>query len=336
MQGLGKGVAAFIKGQHPHIYLVGCACHPIHIAAERTSREPSVSIEDHLITIFVYLEKSSKRKTTLREMKKMCDANVRMILKLCSTRWLSLGQCVNRHLEQWDLLTSFFVGEVNSSKPAKATKTASKPAPAKSTLQAEKSPKALSSSSTASRVKPAPTPTTSTAGTGVKWPSNRKQPRKKRSKCQEKKPSGTSLSKSEKVHTFLSDPVSDRNQALVKEEPCIQTLLSTLEKQLQQILLCFCKPEQVVAIMKNVGRGLKPTDHNKMENQLSDEELGVGHETKCFIESQTSLHLRQFYKDARQFFSSAADYMIRKCIFGDGVLVHAAVVDIHKSGPENI
>ncbi|RXM32619.1 hypothetical protein EOD39_6071 [Acipenser ruthenus] len=159
MQGLGKGVAAFKKGQH--IYLVGCACHLIHIAAERTSRELSVSIEDHLITIFVYLEKSSKRKA-----QKMCDANVRMILKLCSTRWLSLGQCVNRHLEQWDPLTSFFAGEVNSSKPAKATKTASKPAPAKSTLQAEKSPKALSSSSTASSVKPASTPTTSTAGTG--------------------------------------------------------------------------------------------------------------------------------------------------------------------------
>ncbi|MGH0162304.1 UNVERIFIED_CONTAM: hypothetical protein FKN15_042524 [Acipenser sinensis] len=53
------------------------------------------------------------------------------------------GQCVNRLLEQWDPLTSFIAGEVNSSKPAKATKTASKPAPAKSTLQTEKSPLGL-------------------------------------------------------------------------------------------------------------------------------------------------------------------------------------------------
>ncbi|MGH0137165.1 UNVERIFIED_CONTAM: hypothetical protein FKN15_035895 [Acipenser sinensis] len=82
--------------------------------------------------------------------------------------------------------------------------------------------------------------------------------------------------------------------------------------------------------MKNVGRGLKPTDHNNRENQLSNEELGLGYETKCFIESQRSLHLRQFYKDVRQFFSSAADYMIRKFPFGDEVLVHAAVADIHK------
>ncbi|MGH0123237.1 UNVERIFIED_CONTAM: hypothetical protein FKN15_011702 [Acipenser sinensis] len=45
---------------------------------------------------------------------------------------------------------------------------------------------------------------------------------------------------------------------------------------------------------------------------------------------QNELISGQFYKDARQFFSSAAHYMIRKFPFGDEVLVHAAVADIHK------
>lgn len=96
MQGLGKGVAAFLKAQHPHIYLVGCPCHLIHLAAERASRQLSVNIEDFLITFYYYLDKSSKRKSSLRDIQIMCDTEVRKILKLASTRWLSLGQCVNR------------------------------------------------------------------------------------------------------------------------------------------------------------------------------------------------------------------------------------------------
>ncbi|XP_056598364.1 uncharacterized protein LOC130417080 [Triplophysa dalaica] len=127
MQGLGKGVAAFLKAQHPHIYLVGCACHLIHLAAERASRQLSVNIEDFLVTIYYYLDKSSKRKSCLRDIQIMCDAEVRKILKLSSTRWLSLGQCMARLLQQWDPLTVFFKKEVDAGKkkktePSKSTK----------------------------------------------------------------------------------------------------------------------------------------------------------------------------------------------------------------------
>lgn len=44
----------------------------------------------------------------------MCDIEVRKIIKLASTRWLFLGQCVNRLLQQWEPLTVFFDGEVKS------------------------------------------------------------------------------------------------------------------------------------------------------------------------------------------------------------------------------
>ena len=118
-QGLGKGVAAFLKAQNLHIYLVGCACHLINLAAERASRQLSVNIEDFLITIYYYLDKSSKRKSNLRDIQIMCDTDVRKILKLASTRWLSLGQCVNRLLQQWDPLTGFFENEVDTGKKKK-------------------------------------------------------------------------------------------------------------------------------------------------------------------------------------------------------------------------
>ena len=114
MQGLGKGVAAFLKLQQPNVYLVGCACHLIHLAAERASRELRINIEDVLVTIYYYLDKSSKRKSNLRDIQVMYDGDVRKILKMASTRWLSLGQCVNRLLERWDPLTVFFGHEVEA------------------------------------------------------------------------------------------------------------------------------------------------------------------------------------------------------------------------------
>ncbi|GAA6077908.1 zinc finger MYM-type protein 6-like [Tachysurus ichikawai] len=113
MQGFGKGVAAFLKAQHPHICLMGCPWHLIHLAAERASRELCVNVEDFLVTIYYYLDKSSKRKSNLHDVQVMC---ILKILKMASTRWLSLGQCVNRLLQQWDALTVFFENEVNAGK----------------------------------------------------------------------------------------------------------------------------------------------------------------------------------------------------------------------------
>uniref|UniRef100_A0A9J8C603 DUF4371 domain-containing protein n=1 Tax=Cyprinus carpio carpio TaxID=630221 RepID=A0A9J8C603_CYPCA len=120
MQGLRKGVAAFIKSQNPHIYMVGCACHLMHLAAEKASRSLCIDIEDMLILIYYYLDKSSKRKALLRDLQMLCDTDVRKILKLSSTRWLALGKCVNRLLQQWEPLTLFFAEEA-------AGKTAAKP-----------------------------------------------------------------------------------------------------------------------------------------------------------------------------------------------------------------
>ncbi|MGH0133761.1 UNVERIFIED_CONTAM: hypothetical protein FKN15_067306 [Acipenser sinensis] len=127
-------------------------------------------------------------------------------------------QCVNCLLEQWDALTSFFAGEVNSSKPAKATDRF-QASSSQVHFAGWKSPKVSLSSSTASSVKPAPTPATSTTGTGFNLSAclfiqgevakqQKTAKEKKVKECQEKKPSGSSLSKPEKVHKFLSDPLS--------------------------------------------------------------------------------------------------------------------------------
>ncbi len=158
-----------------------------------------------------------------------------------------------------------------------------------------------------------------------------------------KKEEKRDLTKPEKILQFLTNPISKvyslflkraipifdiGNQVLQKEEPCIHVLLPTLEMQLEKVLLSFCKPEHVITMMNEIGRGIKPTITR--ENQLPDEELSIGHDTQTFIQSQGNLDLKPFFRDVRKFFSSAADYMVSKYPFGDELLKHAVVADIAK------
>ena len=43
MTGRNKGVIAFIREQLPHIFLQGCPCHLVHLAAEKASRQLQIS-----------------------------------------------------------------------------------------------------------------------------------------------------------------------------------------------------------------------------------------------------------------------------------------------------
>jgi hypothetical protein len=113
MQGLGIGVAGCIKTVQHNVYMLGCPCHLMHIAAEKGAHELpfSTSVEDILVDIWYYLDKSSKRHQELEKFKSMCGTENRKILKHVSTRWLSLGACLDRLLMQWDALYEYFKAE---------------------------------------------------------------------------------------------------------------------------------------------------------------------------------------------------------------------------------
>lgn len=80
-----------------------------------------------LISIFYYFEKSSKRKSELVEFRTQYGLEIRKILKHVSTRWLSLGKCVNRLLTQWPAVLEYFKSEStkDSEKQQKVPKTKS-------------------------------------------------------------------------------------------------------------------------------------------------------------------------------------------------------------------
>lgn len=79
----------------------------INLVAEKGVLCLPARVDEVLVDIFYYLEKSAKRKEALRQFQEIHDVEFRKILKYVPTQWLSLGKCLTRVLDQWKPLLSF-------------------------------------------------------------------------------------------------------------------------------------------------------------------------------------------------------------------------------------
>ena len=93
------------------MYILGCARHLIHLTAGKAASALSIKVDELLIDVYYYLEKSSNRLQKLEKFQKLHSVEVHKILKHVSVCWLSIGLCVNRLLEQWPALNKFFTSE---------------------------------------------------------------------------------------------------------------------------------------------------------------------------------------------------------------------------------
>lgn len=111
MVGIREGVAAYVKKQNPDVFVLGCLCHRLHLAAEMRADTLPFTPVDILVKIYYYLEKSSKRHKDMKEAQAMCGTANHKILKHVCTRWLSLEHALHRLLEQWPALVYYFKKE---------------------------------------------------------------------------------------------------------------------------------------------------------------------------------------------------------------------------------
>jgi len=99
----------------PSAYFMGCPCHIAHnlagAAADAFQSEVNFDIEELVIDIFYWFDKSTKRKSSLQEYCCFCDVQYRKIIKHISTRWLSLETAVERILKVYAGLRSYFLSE---------------------------------------------------------------------------------------------------------------------------------------------------------------------------------------------------------------------------------
>jgi hypothetical protein len=115
MIGAHNSFASRCKAKNPDIYVLGCPCHLAHIAASNANdaftEVAGINVEDLLIDLYYWFDKSTKRKGVLVEYMEFCDQEYGKILKHSSTRWLSLERCVERVIKKYAGLKSYFLSE---------------------------------------------------------------------------------------------------------------------------------------------------------------------------------------------------------------------------------
>ena len=131
MTGRKKGVYGFVLKEQPKAYLSGCPCHLIHLAAQKASFALSnKEVDDLLIDLYYYLEKSGNRKDDIKALQEFHGLKQEKVIKHCTTRWLSAGKCISRLLYQWAAIKDFIDAEKSKSKKVKeSTKNSANPGP---------------------------------------------------------------------------------------------------------------------------------------------------------------------------------------------------------------
>uniref|UniRef100_H2ZU74 DUF4371 domain-containing protein n=1 Tax=Latimeria chalumnae TaxID=7897 RepID=H2ZU74_LATCH len=97
-----NGLYTHFEKQNKSIYTTGCPCHIIHNTASYAVKETRFNVDDLLIDLFYYFDKSIKHHLNF------CDQEYKKVLKYGATRWLSREVCIDRALKQYPSLKSYF------------------------------------------------------------------------------------------------------------------------------------------------------------------------------------------------------------------------------------
>nr|XP_042896620.1 uncharacterized protein LOC122269097 [Parasteatoda tepidariorum] len=316
MTGKKNGVAGMLTKDIPDLFVQGCLCHLLNLAAEKGAKCLPINIEEYIVDIFFYLEKSVKRKERLKKFQELHSTEVRKILKHVGTRWLSVGRCLSRVLQQWEPLTSFFKEEVKST-----------PSVALPNYVIPKKKSNLSHNEARKIIK-------------KREDDNVMPPPSKKPKVEDFSAKNEILSREERIFMFLS---SDLNKAFVHFLLFIVPLFENLNLQLQSnipkihvmgqlmnnlfkdILSKFMLPNIVKSQSKS---SLLDVNFYLRENQKDDCDLVIGHSTLTIVETLKGKDKDSFYCDVRKYFVKVCDYMRQKFPYNDEVVINAEVANL--------
>ena len=112
MMGGHNSVRTRMEELNPHIFTMKCICHSAAICASNACTKLPRDTEDFIREVYSHFSHSAKRLSEYNAFQHFTDTEPHKLLRPCQTRWLSLNQCVQRILEQWDALTEYFKGSV--------------------------------------------------------------------------------------------------------------------------------------------------------------------------------------------------------------------------------
>lgn len=122
MMGSNNSVKTRMETANPSIFVMRCTCHSAHLAASNACATLPKETEEFVRDVYTYFSHSAKRISVFQQFQYFTETKPHKLLRPSQTRWLSLYQCVNRVLEQWEALSKFFANEVSGRHDADVSK----------------------------------------------------------------------------------------------------------------------------------------------------------------------------------------------------------------------
>ncbi|XP_041978531.1 uncharacterized protein LOC121735744 isoform X1 [Aricia agestis] len=108
MMGKNNSLATKFKQDIPHLFVMKCVCHSVHLVASNACLKLPREPEDLARDVYNYLNGSPKRTGLLKEFQDFLELKPHKLLQPSQTRWLSLEAVVKRLLEQYEALKLYF------------------------------------------------------------------------------------------------------------------------------------------------------------------------------------------------------------------------------------
>lgn len=109
MVGCNNSFMTHLKSEVPGLITLNCICHSSALIANKACDKLPTSCETLIKGVATYVSGSAKRCAILGEFQDFLNVKRHKILKLSNTRWLSFQKCVERLLENWEPLKSYFI-----------------------------------------------------------------------------------------------------------------------------------------------------------------------------------------------------------------------------------
>ncbi|VEN52571.1 unnamed protein product [Callosobruchus maculatus] len=107
MFGRYNSVFSLLKEVLPSVVYVKCSCHMAHLAVSKACLKLPKSVEDLLRNLGSHFSRSSSRQKKFLDFQNFFKVEIHKILTPSNTRWLSIKQCVDRLLEQFNPLLAY-------------------------------------------------------------------------------------------------------------------------------------------------------------------------------------------------------------------------------------
>lgn len=108
MMGVNNSLQTKLRSDVPSLFILKCVCHSLALCADYACKKLPDTVENMVRSIYTYFQQSFKRQKEYESFQTFWSIKPHKLLQLSGTRWLSVLAAIERILEQYKALQSFF------------------------------------------------------------------------------------------------------------------------------------------------------------------------------------------------------------------------------------